>query len=437
MLKVAKFGGSSVADAGQLQKVKEIVKSDKSRNVIIISAAGKRNSEDYKMTDLLYLVQAHLKYGVPADDIIDTLRERFVEIKNDLGLKFDVEKEFMDYMAGLNKETPVDEIVSRGEFFTSKLVAELLGFAFVDAKDVIFFGYDGKLDLEKTYSAIEAAVKENTNVVIPGFYGSLPNGKIKVMTRGGSDITGALAAAAIKADVYENWTDVDGILMADPNIVDKPNPITRITYNELQELASMGASVLHEDAVAPVRDAGIPLNIKNTNNPAGPGTMIVEKVTEKEDVDKFITGLAGKKNFTILTIKKSDMENTFPFRHSLKILDKYRVPAEHVTIGQNTFSFVVPTDALGDKLYDVLTDIKTESQVDDIDVQDKIALVAAVGRKMGFKPGVSGMLFGALGDNKINIRTIKQSADELSIVLGVSNDDFDKAIRVLYERFAG
>lgn len=437
MIKVAKFGGSSVADAKQFQKVKDIVKSDKSRNVIIISAAGKRTSNDYKMTDLLYLTQAHLKYGVAADDIINTLHERFLEIQTELGIKLDVAKEFDEYASKLTKETPVDEIVSRGEYFSSRLMAEFIGYTFVDAAKVIFFGYDGKLDKEKTYKAIEEAVKANSNVVIPGFYGSLPNGKIKVMTRGGSDITGALAAAAIKADVYENWTDVSGILMADPKIVDKPAPIERITYNELQELASMGASVLHEDAVAPVREAGIPLNIRNTNDPSADGTMIVDKVREEKDSDKFITGLAGKKNYTILTIKKADIENTFPFRHSLKILDRYGIPAEHVTIGQNSFSFVVPSDVLEDKLYDVLTDIKNESQVDDIDVQDKIALVAAVGRKMGFKPGISGMLFGALGDNKVNIRTIKQSADELSIVLGVSNEDFEKAIRVLYEKFAG
>ena len=437
MIKVAKFGGSSVADAKQFQKVKEIVQSDKSRKLIVVSAAGKRTSNDYKMTDLLYLTQAHLKYGVSAEDILATLKARFVEIKDELGLKLDIAKEFDDYAATLSKESSVDEIVSRGEYFTSRLMAEYLGYTFVDAAKLVFFGYDGKLDIEKTYKAIEKAASENDNIVMPGFYGSLPNGKIKVMTRGGSDITGALAAAAIKADVYENWTDVSGILMADPKIVDNPDPITHITYNELQELAAMGASVLHEDAVAPVREAGIPLNIKNTNDPDAAGTMIVEKVKEEKGTEKFITGLSGKKNYTILTIKKSDIENTFPFRHSLKILDRYGIPAEHVTIGQNTFSFVVPSDALEDKLYDVLTDIKKESQADDIDVQDKIALVAAVGRKMGFKPGVSGMLFGALGDNKVNIRTIKQSADELSIVLGVSNDDFEKAIRVLYDKFAG
>ncbi len=437
MLKVAKFGGSSVADANQFKRVKEIVQSDKSRNVIVVSAAGKRNSSDYKMTDLLYLIQAHLKYGVAADDIIATIRDRFVEIKDALGLKLDIAKEFDEYACKLTKETPVDEIVSRGEYFTSRLMAEYLGYKFVDAAKIILFGYDGKLDKEKTYAAIEQAVKDNENVVIPGFYGSLPNGKIKVMTRGGSDITGALAAAAIKADVYENWTDVSGILMADPKIVDNPNPIEHITYNELEELASMGASVLHEDAVAPVREAGIPLNIKNTNAPNEAGTLIVEKVKEEKGIEKFITGLAGKKNYTILTIKKADIENTFPFRHSLKILDRYGIPAEHVTIGQNSFSFVVPSDVLEDRLYDVLTDIRNESHADDIDVQDKIALVAAVGRKMGFKPGISGALFGALGDNKINIRTIKQSADELSIVLGVDNDNFEKAIRVLYEKFAG
>ncbi len=437
MLKVAKFGGSSVADANQFKKVKNIVKADKSRKVIIASAAGKRTSDDYKMTDLLYLTQAHLKYGVSAADIIKTLTERFAEIRNDLKIDTPIEKEFAAYAKTLTKDTPVDEIVSRGEYFTSKLMAEYLGYTFVDAADVVFFGYDGKLDLEKTYAAIESAVKENTNVVIPGFYGSLPNGKIKVMTRGGSDITGSIAAAAIKADVYENWTDVSGILMTDPRIVKNPKPIADITYNELQELATMGASVLHEDAVAPVRIAGIPLNIRNTNKPKDPGTMIVEKVKEEKGMEKFITGLAGKKNYTILTIKKSDIENIYPFRHSIKVIDRYGIPIENATIGSNSFSFVVPSDLLNDKLYDVLTDIKNEVHADDIQVQDKIALIAVVGRKMGFKPGVSGMLFKALGDNKVNIRTIKQGADELSIMIGVSNDDFEKAIKVLYEQFAG
>ncbi|MBR5926281.1 MAG: aspartate kinase [Firmicutes bacterium] len=438
MLKVAKFGGSSVADAAQFKKVKKIVNSDEARRVIVVSAAGKRSSDDYKMTDLLYLLQAHLKYGVSGAEIIKTLRDRFTEIRDGLGIDYPIEKIYDQFAKGLSKETPVDEIVSRGEFFTSHLMAEYLGFTFVDAADVIFFGYDGKLDTEKTYESIENAVNQYGKVVIPGFYGSLPNGKIKVMTRGGSDITGSLAAASIKADVYENWTDVSGILMADPKIVKNPNAIVNITYNELQELATMGASVLHEDAVAPVREAGIPLNIRNTNKPKDRGTMILEEVKDDpKGTDKWITGLSGKKNFTILTIKKNHIENTFPFRHSLKILDRYGIPAEHVTIGLNSFSFVVPSDILDDRLYDVLTAIKEESQADDIQVQDKIAMVAIVSRKMGFKPGFSGMLFSALGDNKVNVRTIKQSADELSIVIGVANEDFEKAIRVLYEKFAG
>lgn len=439
MLKVAKFGGSSVADAAQFKKVKKIITSDKARRVVVASAAGKRTSDDYKMTDLLYLLQAHLKYGVAGDEIIRTLRKRFIEIRDDLEIDYPIEKLYDQFVKGLSKDTPVDEIVSRGEFFTSHLLAEYLGFKFVDAADVIWFGYDGKLDKEKTYEAVEKAVDEYGKVVIPGFYGSLPNGKIKVMTRGGSDITGSLCAAAIKADVYENWTDVSGILMADPRIVKNPSAIVNITYDELQELATMGASVLHEDAVEPVREAGIPLNIRNTNKPKDAGTMIVEKVegeTKAESV-KWITGLSGKKNYTILTIKKNNIENTFPFRHSLKILDRYGIPAEHLTIGQNAFSFVVPSAILDDRLYDVLTDIKNESEVDDIQVQDKIALVAIVSRKMGFRPGMAAMLFSALGENKINIRTIKQSADELSIVIGVSNDDFEKAIQVLYEKFAG
>lgn len=437
MLKVAKFGGSSVASAEQFSKVKKIMTSDPARRVAVVSAAGKRTGSDHKMTDLLYLTQAHLKYGVSADEILGTIKARLIEIKNDLNLDYDLETEFDAFASKLNKDSNVDEIVSRGEFFTSKLMAAYLGFSFVDAKDCVFFNYEGKIDEEKTYAAISDALEKYGKIVIPGFYGSLPDGKIKVMTRGGSDISGALAAAAIHADVYENWTDVSGILMADPKIVKDPKPIVNITYGELQELATMGASVLHEDAVKPVRVAGIPLNIRNTNEPEAPGTMIVGKVDEEAAGDRFITGLAGKKNHTILTVKKEDTENTFPFRHTIKILDRYNIPLENVTLGRDSFAIVVPSDKLEDRLYDVLTAIKTESMADEIQVQDKIALVAAVGRKMGYKPGVSGKIFGALGENNVNIKTIKQGSDELSIMIGVSNDDFETAIRVLHDAFAG
>ena len=437
MLKVVKFGGSSVASAQQFRKVKHIIESDPSRRVVVASAAGKRTPDDHKMTDLLYLVQAHLKYGVSAEDILDTLRSRLVEIRDELGLAFRIEDEFGAWAGSLNKESNVDEIVSRGEYFTSRLLAEYLGYAFADAKDCVFFGYDGRIDEQKTYEAIGRICSEKERVVIPGFYGQMPGGRIKVLSRGGSDVTGALAAAAVGADVYENWTDVSGILMADPRIVEDPRSIRQITYAELKELTLMGASVLHEDAVDPVRRAGIALNIRNTNEPGDPGTMIVEKVVDEPDDPHFITGLAGKRNFSILTLRKRDMEDSSMLIKTLQIVDRYQVKAEHIVLGVDSFALMVSSDEAGDDLYSIIADIKNECVPDKVLIQDKVSLIAAVGRRMMARPGISGKLFAALGDNQINIRTIKQGADERSIIIGVRNEDFEQAIRVLYGEFAG
>ena len=437
MLKVVKFGGSSVASAQQFRKVKHIIESDPSRRVVVASAAGKRTPDDHKMTDLLYLVQAHLKYGVSAEDILGTLRSRLVEIRDELGLAFRIEDEFDAWAGSLNKESNVDEIVSRGEYFTSRLLAEFLGYAFVDAKDCVFFGYDGRIDEQKTYEAIGSICSEKERVVIPGFYGQMPGGRIKVLSRGGSDVTGALAAAAVGADVYENWTDVSGILMADPRIVEDPRSIRQITYAELKELTLMGASVLHEDAVDPVRRAGIALNIRNTNEPGDPGTMIVEKVVDEPDDPHFITGLAGKRNFSILTLRKRDMEDSSMLIQTLQIVDRYQVKAEHIVLGVDSFALMVSSDEAGDDLYSIIADIKNECVPDKVLIQDKVSLIAAVGRRMMARPGISGKLFAALGDNQINIRTIKQGADERSIIIGVRNEDFEQAIRVLYGEFAG
>ena len=437
MLKVAKFGGSSVAGAEQFKKVKRIIEADPSRRLVVVSAAGKRGADDHKLTDLLYLCHAHLTYGVSCEDIMNTIRQRFVDIRNELGLRYDVEGEFDALSARLSRDMSVDELVSRGEYFTARLMAEYLGFTFVDAASCIFFGFDGQIDREKTDSTIAAALKANGKILIPGFYGRLPTGKIKVMTRGGSDITGALAAAAVDDDVYENWTDVSGILMADPKIVPDPSPIAHITYAELRELAFMGASVLHEESILPVKEKGIALNIRNTNRPEDPGTMIVDSIEEEQSVERFITGIAGRRNFTILTVLKRNMNTSMTLRQSLEILDRYHAPVEHITLGLDSFALVTSTAALGDGLYDVIADIQKTCRPDDIQVQDSIALVAAVGRKMTFRPGISGRLFKALGEHGVNIRTIAQGADELSIIVGVDNSNFETAIRVLYDGFAG
>jgi len=437
MLKVAKFGGSSVAGAEQFKKVKAIIEADPSRRIVVSSAAGKRDSSDHKLTDLLYLCHAHITYGVSCDDIIGTIRSRFAEIRDALGLQYDVEGDFDKLLPRLNRDMGVDELVSRGEYFTSRLLAEYLGYRFVDAADCVFFGLDGQIDREKTYAAIGNALKEHEHILIPGFYGKLPTGKIKVMSRGGSDISGALAAAAVNADVYENWTDVSGILMADPRIVQNPAPISTITYAELQELAFMGASVLHEDSISPVKEKGIALNIRNTNRPQDPGTMIVEEVEEDGEQERFITGIAGRRNFTVLTIKKRPMNTNEALRQALDILDRYHVAVEHITLGLDSFALVASTAALGDSVYDVIADMQKAIRPDDVNVKEGISLVATVGRKMTSRPGTSGRLFHALGKSGINIRTIAQGSDELSIIVGVENADFEKAIKVLYERFAG
>ncbi len=437
MLKVAKFGGSSVAGAEQFKKVKAIIESDPSRRIVVSSAAGKRDSSDHKLTDLLYLCHAHITYGVSCDDIIGTIRSRFAEIRDALHLQYDVEGDFDKLLPRLNRDMGVDELVSRGEYFTSRLLAEYLGYRFVDAADCVFFGLDGQIDREKTYAAIGNALAQYDRILIPGFYGKLPTGKIKVMSRGGSDISGALAAAAVNADVYENWTDVSGILMADPRIVENPAPISTITYAELQELAFMGASVLHEDSISPVKEKGIALNIRNTNRPQDPGTMIVEEVEEDGEQERFITGIAGRRNFTVLTIKKRPMNANEALRQALDILDRYHVAVEHITLGLDSFALVASTAALGDSVYDVIADMQKAIRPDDVNVKEGISLVATVGRKMTSRPGTSGRLFHALGKSGINIRTIAQGADELSIIVGVENADFEKAIKVLYERFAG
>ena len=437
MLKVVKFGGSSVAGAEQFKKVKAIIESDPSRRIVVSSAAGKRDSSDHKLTDLLYLCHAHITYGVSCDDIVSTIRGRFAEIRDALDLQYDVEGDFDKLLPRLNRDMGVDELVSRGEYFTSKLLAEYLGYRFVDAADCVFFGLDGQIDREKTYAAIGNALKEYDRILIPGFYGKLPTGKIKVMSRGGSDISGALAAAAVNADVYENWTDVSGILMADPRIVENPAPISTITYAELQELAFMGASVLHEDSISPVKEKGIALNIRNTNRPQDPGTMIVDEVEEDGEQERFITGIAGRRNFTILTIKKRPMNTNESLRQALDILDRYHIAVEHITLGLDSFALVASTASLGDSVYDVIADMQKAIRPDDVNVKEGISLVATVGRKMTSRPGTSGRPFHALGKSGINIRTIAQGSDELSIIVGVENADFEKAIKVLYERFAG
>ena len=440
MSKVCKFGGSSLADANQYRKIKAIIESDPNRNIVVVSAAGKRCSDDHKITDLLYLCHAHLTYGVPCSDILNTVRDRYCQIRDELGLQCDIEGEFAKLEARLNKNFSVDELVSRGEYFSGLLMAEYLGFAFLDAAKCVFFTMDGQVDLERTYAAIRGASALGRGLVIPGFYGSLPNGKVKVMSRGGSDISGALAAAAVGASVYENWTDVSGILMADPRIVKNPNAIPRVTYQELRELAFMGASVLHEESIQPVKDANIPLNIRNTNAPQDPGTMILSQFEESaEESDRFITGIAGRRDFSVITIHKRNIAaHVDVLRRALKIFDTYKVPIEQISMGLDSFSLICASASFAEFQFDILSDLNRDCKMDaDVDITEGLSLIASVGRKMSSRPGTSAKLFTALGDNHINIRTIFQSSDEISILVGVENKDFEEAIRVLYQEFVG
>ena len=436
MLKVLKFGGSSMADATQFAKVKSIVESDESRRVVVVSAAGKRFKDDHKLTDLLYLCHAHLKYGVSCDSVYQMIVDRYTAIRDELHLNVDLESEFAALRRKMDKGISQDELVSRGEYFAAKLMAAYLGFAFLDSELWLKFKLDGSVDQEATYEALRHAA-EGRKVVIPGFYGTMPDGSIKTFSRGGSDITGALAAAALDADVYENWTDVSGFLMADPKIVPDPEPIERITYSELRELSYIGAQVLHEGTIFPVREKNIPLNIRNTNQPDHPGTMIREAFEEVEmQDDRFITGIAGKKDFSVITVTKNGMSSELGIlRQMLEVLEKYQVNVEYLPSGIDSVSLVVASDKAQPCLYQMMGDLQKAVKPDSIHVTDNMAIVAAVGRKMAFKPGISGKIFATLGENGINIRMITQGPEELNIIVGVDNKDFASAIRVLYNSF--
>ena len=436
MLKVLKFGGSSLADARQFAKVKSIVEADPARRVVIVSAPGKRFSGDHKITDLLYLCAAHIKYGVSCEDIFAMIRDRYNEIIAECGLHISLDKEFDALWDKMKNGISQDELASRGEYFSARLMAEYLGYEFVDAARWIKFKFDGTVDQDASYAALRS-LAEDRKVVIPGFYGVMPDGHIRTFSRGGSDITGALAAAALGADVYENWTDVSGILMADPRIVDDPEPIRRVTYSELRELSYIGAQVLHEGTVSPVREKNIPLNIRNTNQPDHPGTMIRERFDEPELADEnLITGIAGRKDFSVITITKNGMSSQAGvLRQILEVLERYGINVDYLPSGIDTVSLVVSAQKVTPCLYPMLGDLQKELKPDSIHVTDNMAIVAAVGRKMAYKPGTSGRIFAKLGENGINIRMITQGPEELNIIVGVDGGDFERAIRVLYDSF--
>lgn len=436
MLKVLKFGGSSMANAAQYAKIKSIVEADEARRVVVVSAAGKRFGDDHKLTDLLYLCHAHIQYGVSCDNVWKMITERYLEIRDALGLSTDLESEFAALRKKMEKKSiSQDELVSRGEYFSARLMADYLGFEFIDATRWLKFKFDGTVDQEASYAALRHLALGH-KVVIPGFYGVMPDGHIKTFTRGGSDITGALAAAALDADVYENWTDVSGMLMADPRIVENPQPIPRVTYSELRELSYIGAQVLHEGTIFPVREKNIPLNIRNTNDPDHPGTMIQGSFEDVVDENHFITGIAGKKNFSIITIAKNGMSSEVGiWRRILEVFEAFNVNISYAPSGIDCLSLVFPSEMVKDNLYALMGELQTKFNPDSITLTENISIVAAVGRKMAYRLGVSGQIFATLGQNGINVRMITQGPQELNIIFGVDNKDFDSAIRVLYNSF--
>ena len=438
MIKVVKFGGSSVANAAQFAKVKHIVESDSDRKFIITSACGKESKEDHKITDLLYLCQAHVRYGVSYDSILDLIKEKYYGIKRDLNLKVDLDREFENMEKLMHRNVSTDYLVSRGEYMTGLLLAEYLDADFVDAKDVMAFGFDGEIDMERTKELLLKHTKPGRKVVIPGFYGALPNGVIKVMSRGGSDISGSVIANVIDADVYENWTDVSGFLVADPKIVDHPLRIPRITYNELREMSYMGANVLHDDAVFPVSSKNIPINVRNTNEPDNPGTMIMNDCSEYDAVEtpNYVTGIAGRKDFTIITLIKNHCSTEVGYlRKVLSVFEEFRVSVESVPTTVDTTSVIVQSELVSECIYEIVERLREVIRPDDIRIDEHLALIAIVGRAMKHSPGISGRLLSEFGRNQINIRAIYQSGDEMSIIVGVDNRDFEKAVRAIYTKF--
>ena len=437
-IKVAKFGGSSVADGIQLTKTKKIIEQDPDRRYIVVSAPGKRFEGDNKITDLLYLCKTHIDHNLPYDQIFQVVADRFMAVEVNLGVDVDLLGYFDEIRENLRHNPSADYIASRGEFLSAVLTAAFLGFDFVDTAPLIKFDSRGKIMMEETDQALREELLKHEKAVLPGFYGSTPDGKIKTFSRGGSDITGALVARALKADVYENWTDVSGFLMADPRIVKNPKQIKMISYKELRELSYMGAGVLHEDAIYPARMVNVPINIKNTNAPEDFGTMIVGEADFEESPSKsrIVTGIAGSKDFTVVALYKNMMSSERGFvRRILGILDDYDINFEHLPSGIDTVSVVMSNKSIGDRLDEVLDAFRSRLRPDSIDVIENISLIATVGRRMSYRSGVAARLFGALAEAKVNIRMIEQGSSEMNIIVGVENKDFEKAVRAIYDAF--
>lgn len=430
---VTKFGGSSLADSTQFKKVKNIIEGSTDRKYVIPSAPGKRFSKDFKITDLLYLCHAHVNSSIPLDDVFKLISDRYNEIVEELKLNLDLDYHLKIIKKDIENGASADYTASRGEYLNGLILANYLNIDFIDAKDVIKFNKYGTLNVEETYARLKDKLSKHERAVIPGFYGSDENNEIVTFSRGGSDVTGSLVAASINATLYENWTDVSGFLMADPRIVNNPKKIKTITYGELRELSYMGASVLHEDSVFPVRTAGIPINIRNTNEPDDIGTLIVKNETKHENV---ITGVAGKQNFTVLSIEKSMMNSELGFcRKVLTVLEHHGVSFENMPSGIDTVSVVISDSNLKNKTDLIVEEIKRSCNPDSVVVYPNMALIATVGTGMAYSKGVAAKIFNALAEADINIRMIDQGSSEINVLVGIENDDFEKGINAIYNAF--
>ncbi len=429
MVVVTKFGGSSLSCATQFSKVKNIVLSDEKRKIVVVSALGKRDENDTKITDLLYILQAHLQYSVDYRDIWQMICERFIEIQRELGISYDIQQDLDELAQKLSKNISVDYLVSRGEYLTAKLMSSYLGYPFVDAKDLFVFSYSGILDEAETEPRIRRAFETYGTIVVPGFYGSYPNGEIHLFSRGGSDVSGSILAKALHASLYENWTDVSGIMAADPRIIPNPKSILEITYSELRELSYMGANVLHEETVFPVQHLNIPINLKNTNDPSHPGTLIQNECHDQSSV---VTGLAGKKDFMSFNIYKQHMSNEVGFlRKALSVFEKFHISIEHIPSGIDCFSVVVLKSQVENCKYEIVTELK-KSLESEVSLDSDLAVLSIVGRNMAHKIGLCGTIFQTLGKEKINIKLLAQGPSELSIIIGVSTADYERALIALY-----
>ncbi|OQO70463.1 aspartate kinase [Enterococcus villorum] len=431
-MKVAKFGGSSMSHEDQFKKVKSIITSDSKRKVVVVSALGKRTKKDDKVTDLLYLIHAYLQHGVDWTPLWEKICERFIQVRDVLTLNFPIENELQHIQEKLKKEkVSQDYLVSRGEYLTAQLMAEYIGYTFVDAKELIFFDYSGEVDEKRTSLAIINAYHEGKRLVVPGFYGANPMGKEKLLGRGGSDITGAILAKMLQAECYENWTDVSGIMMADPRIIDSPKVIEEISFRELREMAYMGANVLHEAAIFPVQEAGIPIQIKNTNEPEAKGTKISNHETEKENG---LTGIAGKKDFLSITLFKRHMSDEIGFIwKAMSIFANHGISIEHIPSGIDNIGVVVSAEAIAEKLFLITKELKEKLGVEEVEIIEDLALISVVGGPHKELIGLSGKVLSILNQLEIRTSILSQGAQELNLIIGVKNTEYETVVQGIYE----